>query len=281
MPMKGNILVLCHSNMHRSPSVAGSIRNPPCGDSYEARGAGLHAGKGQRVPKPLQRAFQAVSRGSLESHKPRPVETSGILWADKITIMEPEGKNGLLQMPGSLHLSGKPRYGQVASKITPLAQTGGKAAVDGPHHYSPGTAGYGKAVLNPACLAAALPETWEARRPWGGGEKPKGREPDGAGSAAGPSGAWPLPPPHTIPHSVHLGMIYAFGAGQRKPPVEAGPDGHNRRPVLPPAAAGSRKPGQTPAAEAGRHGARLFNHQMVHVVHACPVPRLVAGGGMG
>lgn len=29
MPMKDNILVLCHSNMHRSPSVAEFIRNPP------------------------------------------------------------------------------------------------------------------------------------------------------------------------------------------------------------------------------------------------------------
>lgn len=187
--MKDNILVLCHSNMHRSPSVAEFIRNPPYGDSYEARGAGLHVDKGQRVPKSLQRAFQTVSQGSLKSHKPRPVETSGILWADKTTIMEPENKNGLLQMPGSLHLSGKPRHGQIASKITSLAQTGGKTAVDGPRHYSPGTAGYGKAVLNPACLAAALLETWEAQRSLGGGEKSKDRKPDGAESAAGPFGA--------------------------------------------------------------------------------------------
>lgn len=93
MPMEDNILVLCRSNMHRSPSVAESIRNPPYGDSYEARGAGLHAGKGQRVPKSLQRAFQTVSQGSLKSRKPRPAGISGILWADKIAIMEPENKN--------------------------------------------------------------------------------------------------------------------------------------------------------------------------------------------
>lgn len=37
---------------------------------------------------------------------------------------------------------------------------------------------------------------------------------------------------------------------------------------------------QTPAAEAGRHAElRLFNHQMVHVVHACPVPRLIVRAG--
>lgn len=187
--MKDNILVLCHSNMHRSPFVAESIRNSPYGDAYEARDAGLHVDKEQRVPKSLQRAFQTVSQGSLKSHKSRPAGISGILWADKIIIMEPENKNGLLQMPGSLHLSGKPRYGQIASKIIPLAQTGGKTAVDGPHHYSPGTIEYGKAVLNPACLTAALLETWEAQRSLGGGEKSKGRKPDGAESAAGPFGA--------------------------------------------------------------------------------------------
>lgn len=57
-------------------------------------------------------------------------------------------------------------------------------------------------------------------------------------------------------------------------------DERNCRPVLSPAAPGFRKLEQTPAAEAGRHGTRLFNHQMVHVVHACPVPRLIAGGEM-
>lgn len=278
--MEDNIPVLCHSNMHRSPSVAESIRNSPCGGSCEARGAGLHVDKGQRVPKSLQRAFQTVSQGSLESHRPRPAGTSGILWADKITIMEPENKNGLLQMPGSLHLPDRPRHGQIASKIIPLAQTGGKKAVDGPHHCSPGTIEYGKAVLNPACLAGALLEMREARRPLGGGEKSKGRKPDGAESAAGPSGAWPAPPPHTMPHSMHSIMVYAFGAGQRKPPAEAGPDGRNCRPALSPAAPGFRNPEQTSATEAGRHGTRLFNHQMAHVAHACPVPRLVAGGGM-
>lgn len=40
--MKDNILVLCHSNMHRSPFVAEFIRNSPYGDAYEVRGAGLH-----------------------------------------------------------------------------------------------------------------------------------------------------------------------------------------------------------------------------------------------
>lgn len=61
MPMKDNILVLCHSNMHRSPFVAEFIRNSPYGDSYEVRDAGLHVDKEQRVPKSLQRAFQTVS----------------------------------------------------------------------------------------------------------------------------------------------------------------------------------------------------------------------------
>lgn len=126
MPMKDNILVLCHSNMHRSPFVAEFIRNSPYGDSYEVRDAGLHVDKEQRVPKSLQRAFQTVSQGSLKSHKSRPVGISDILWADKIIIMEPENKNDLLQMLGSLHLSDKPRYDQIVSKIISLAQIGGK-----------------------------------------------------------------------------------------------------------------------------------------------------------
>lgn len=83
MPVKDNILVLCHSNMHRSPFVAEFIRNSPCGDSCEVRDAGLHVDKEQRVPKALQRAFQTVSQGSLKSHRSRPVEISDILWADK------------------------------------------------------------------------------------------------------------------------------------------------------------------------------------------------------
>ena len=62
--------------------------------------------------------------------------------------------------------------------------------------------------------------------------------------------------------------------------MEADSDECNRRLVLSPAAPGFRNLEQTPAAEAGRHGTRLFNHQMVHVVHACPVPRLIAGGEM-
>ena len=40
--MKDNILVLCHSNMHRSPFVAEYIRNSAYGDAYEVRDAGLH-----------------------------------------------------------------------------------------------------------------------------------------------------------------------------------------------------------------------------------------------
>lgn len=189
MPMKDNILVLCHSNMHRSPFVAEFIRNSPYGDSYEVRDAGLHVDKEQRVPKSLQRAFQTVSQGSLKSHKSRPVEISDILWADKIIIMEPENKNDLLQMLGSLHLSDKPRYDQIVSKIISLAQIGGKTAVDDPHHYSPGTIEYGKVVLNLACLTAVLLETWEAQRSLSGGEKSKNRKPDDAESAAGPFGA--------------------------------------------------------------------------------------------
>lgn len=137
MPMKDNILVLCHSNMHRSPFVAEYIRNSAYGDAYEVRDAGLHVDKGQRVPKALQRAFQTVSQGSLKSHKSRQVSINDILWADKIIIMEPENKNDLLQMLGSLHLSDKPRYDQIVSKIISLAQIGGKTAVDDPHHYSP------------------------------------------------------------------------------------------------------------------------------------------------
>lgn len=103
--------------------------------------------------------------------------------------MEPENKSDLLQMLGSLHLSDKPRYGHIVSKIISLAQIGGKTAVDDPHHYSPGTIEYGKVVLNPACLTSVLLETWEAQRSWGGGEKSKDRKPDGAESAAGPFGA--------------------------------------------------------------------------------------------
>lgn len=76
MPMKDNILVLCHSNMHRSPFVAEFIRNSPYGDSYEVRDAGLHVDKEQRVPKSLQRAFQTVSQGSLKSHKSRRRESA-------------------------------------------------------------------------------------------------------------------------------------------------------------------------------------------------------------
>ena len=173
MPMKDNILVLCHSNMHRSPFVAEFIRNSSYGGSYEVRDAGLHVDKEQRVPKSLQRAFQTVSQGSLKSHKSRPVGISDILWADKIIIMEPENKNDLLQMLGSLHLSDKPRYDQIVSKIISLAQIGGKTAVDDPHHYSPGTIEYGKVVLNLACLTAVLLETWEAQRSLSGGKNPK------------------------------------------------------------------------------------------------------------
>lgn len=189
MPMKDNILVLCHSNMHRSPFVAEFIRNSPYGDSYEVRDAGLHVDKEQRVPKSLQRAFRTVSRGSLKSHKSRPAGISDILWADKIIVMEPENKNDLLQMLGSLHLSDKPRYDRIVSKIISPAQIGGKTAVDDPHHYSPGTIEYGKVVLNLACLTAVLPETREARRSLSGGEKSKDRKPDDAESAAGPFGA--------------------------------------------------------------------------------------------
>lgn len=189
MPMKDNILVLCHGNMHRSPFVAEFIRNSPYGDSYEVRDAGLHVDKERRVPKSLRRAFRTVSQGSLKSHKSRPVGISDILWADKIIVMEPENKNDLLQMLGSLHLSDKPRYDRIVSKIISLAQIGGKTAVDDPRHYSPGTIEYGKVVLNLACLTAVLLETWEARRSWGGGEKSKDRKPDDAESAAGPFGA--------------------------------------------------------------------------------------------
>lgn len=68
MPVKDNILVLCHSNMHRSPFVAEFIRNSPYGDSYEVRDAGLHADKEQRVPKSLQRAFSRPSpRGAWKA----------------------------------------------------------------------------------------------------------------------------------------------------------------------------------------------------------------------
>lgn len=278
--MKDNILVLCHSNMHRSPFVAEFIRNSPYGDSYEVRDAGLHVDKEQRVPKSLQRAFQTVSQGSLKSHKSRPVGISDILWADKIIIMEPENKNDLLQMLGSLHLSDKPRYDQIVSKIISLAQIGGKTAVDDPHHYSPGTIEYGKVVLNLACLTAVLLETWEAQRSLSGGKNPKTGNRTTRNPQQAHSELDPYPPPHTIPHSVHLDMIYAFGAGQRKPPVEADSDERNRRLVLSPAAPGFRNLEQISATEAGRHGTRLFNHQMVHVVHACPVPRLIAGGEM-
>lgn len=114
---------------------------------------------------------------------------SDILWADKIIIMEPENKSDLLQMLGSLHLSDKPRYDHIVSKIISLAQIGGKTAVDDPHHYSPGTIEYGKVVLNLACLTAVLLETWEAQRSLSGGEKSKDRKPDDAESAAGPFGA--------------------------------------------------------------------------------------------
>lgn len=92
-------------------------------------------------------------------------------------------------MLGILHLSDKPRYDHIVSKIISLAQIGGKTAVDDPHHYSPGTIEYGKVVLNLACLTAVLLETWEAQRSWGGGEKSKDRKPDDAESAAGPFGA--------------------------------------------------------------------------------------------
>lgn len=44
--------------------------------------------------------------------------------------MEPENKSDLLQMLGSLHLSDKPRYDHIVSKIISLAQIGGKTAVD-------------------------------------------------------------------------------------------------------------------------------------------------------
>lgn len=189
MPMKDNILVLCHSNMHRSPFVAEFIRNSPYGDSYEVRDAGLHVDKERRVPKSLQRAFQTVSQGSLKSHKSRPVEISDILWADKIIIMEPENKNDLPRMLGSPRLSDKPRYDQIVSKIISLAQIGGKKAVDDPRHYSPGTIEYGKVVLNLACLTSVLLEMWEAQRSLSGGEKSKDRKPDDAESAAGPFGA--------------------------------------------------------------------------------------------
>lgn len=140
-------------------------------------------------PNPFSGPFQTVSQGSLKSHKSRPVGISDILWADKIIIMEPENKNDLLQMLGSLHLSDKPRYDQIVSKIISLAQIGGKTAVDDPHHYSPGTIEYGKVVLNLACLTAVLLETWEAQRSLSGGEKSKDRKPDDAESAAGPFGA--------------------------------------------------------------------------------------------
>lgn len=78
---------------------------------------------------------------------------------------------------------------------------------------------------------------------------------------------------------MHLDMIYAFGAGQRKPPVEADSDERNCRLVLSPAAPGFRKLEQTPAAEAGRHGTRLFNHQW-YMWYMPAVPRLIAGGEM-
>nr|DAI54133.1 MAG TPA: Protein-tyrosine-phosphatase [Caudoviricetes sp.] len=182
--MKDNILVLCHSNMHRSPFVAEYIRNSAYGDAYEVRDAGLHVDKGQRVPKALQRAFQTVSHGSLKDHKSRQVSINDILWADKIIIMEPENKSDLLEMLGSMHLSDKPRYDRIVGKITSLAQLGGKQAVDDPHHYSPGTLEYGKVVLNLAYLANSLVELWETQRSW----PETGKEVD-AEAAAGPFGS--------------------------------------------------------------------------------------------
>lgn len=57
--MKDNILVLCHSNMHRSPFVAEYIRNSAYGDAYEVRDAGLHVDiKGSASPRPFNGPFR-------------------------------------------------------------------------------------------------------------------------------------------------------------------------------------------------------------------------------
>lgn len=98
--------------------------------------------------------------------------------------MEPENKSGLLEMLGSMHLSDKPRYGRIAGKITSPAQLGGKQAVDGPHHYSPGTPEYGKAVLDLAYPANSPVELRETQRSW-----PETGKEAGAEAAAGPFGS--------------------------------------------------------------------------------------------
>lgn len=124
--------------------------------------------------------------------------------------MEPENKNDLLQMPGSLHLSDKPRYDQIVSKIISLAQIGGKTAVDDPHHYSPGTIEYGKAVLNLACLTSVLLETWEARRSWGGGGKIQRPETGRRGIRSRPiRSLTPAPPAYnTAQHALHHDICF-------------------------------------------------------------------------
>ena len=165
--------------------------------------------KEQRVPKSLQRAFRTVSRGSLKSHKSRPVEIGDIPWADKIIVMEPENKNDLLQMLGSLHLSDKPRYDRIVSKIISPAQIGGKTAVDDPHRYSPGTIEYGKVVLNLACLTAVLPGTREARRSWGGGKNPKTGNRTTRNPQQARSELDPCPPAYnTARHALHHDICF-------------------------------------------------------------------------
>lgn len=63
--MKDNILVLCHSNMHRSPFVAEFIRNSPYGDAYEVRDAGLCTlTRSSACPNPFSGPSRPSPRGA-------------------------------------------------------------------------------------------------------------------------------------------------------------------------------------------------------------------------
>lgn len=64
MPMKDNILVLCHSNMHRSPFVAEFIRNSPYRDSYEVRARDCTLTRSSACPNPFSGPSRPSPRGA-------------------------------------------------------------------------------------------------------------------------------------------------------------------------------------------------------------------------
>jgi protein-tyrosine-phosphatase len=154
--MRSKILIICHSNIHRSPFIAEYLRNSvPESESYEVRDRGFHS-EGERVPKDLQRAFKVLSFGTLKHHKSRRVTIQDVLWADRIIIMENSNRADLMAMLEQMKEQNLPLYEEQMSKVFNLASYDGLSAVRDPYHYMAHSIIYAKVALNLAELAEKL-----------------------------------------------------------------------------------------------------------------------------